>query len=122
MVGEFAVTAKAINTKGDRCKKEVNRKGAHNGTEQQDQIETDAALLRVDRESYSRSERHAVKSKGERERPTARQGLVVMLLELAFVHTMRVAAPNDPKLSDCGARRAGCGDMAGAGWAKAAGW
>ena len=30
--------------------------------------------------------------------------------------------PNDPKLSDCGARRAGCGDMAGAGWAKAAGW
>ncbi len=29
--------------------------------------------------------------------------------------------PNDPKLSDCGARRAGCGDVAGAGWAKAAG-
>jgi len=31
-------------------------------------------------------------------------------------------SPNDPKLSDGGARRAGCGDMAGAGWAKVAGW
>ncbi len=30
--------------------------------------------------------------------------------------------PNDPKLSDCGGRRAGCGKAAGAGWAKAAGW
>ena len=30
--------------------------------------------------------------------------------------------PNDPKLSDCGARRAGCGKAAGAGWAKVAGW
>ena len=30
--------------------------------------------------------------------------------------------PNDPKLSDCGARRAGCGKAAGAGWAQAAGW
>ena len=29
--------------------------------------------------------------------------------------------PNDPKLSDCGARRAGCGKAAGAGWAQAAG-
>ena len=29
---------------------------------------------------------------------------------------------NDPKLSDCGARRAGCGKAGGAGWAKAAGW
>ena len=31
--------------------------------------------------------------------------------------------PNDPKLSDCGARRAGCGRRwPGAGWAQAAGW
>ena len=37
-------------------------------------------------------------------------------------HKTRGMTPNDPKLSDCGARRAGCGDMAGAGWAKAAGW
>ena len=29
--------------------------------------------------------------------------------------------PNDPTLSDCGARRAGCGKVAGAGWAQAAG-
>ena len=34
----------------------------------------------------------------------------------------RVATPNDLKLSDCGARRAGCGKAAGVGWAKAAGW
>ena len=34
----------------------------------------------------------------------------------------RVKGPNDPKLSDCGARRAGCGKAAGAGWAQAAGW
>ena len=34
----------------------------------------------------------------------------------------RLSTPNDPKLSDCGARRAGCGKAAGAGWAQAAGW
>ena len=31
-------------------------------------------------------------------------------------------SPNDPTLSDGGARRAGCGKAAGAGWAQAAGW
>ncbi len=40
----------------------------------------------------------------------------------ACFDTRDVASPNDPKLSDCGARRAGCGKAAGAGWAKAAGW
>ena len=40
------------------------------------------------------------------------------------IRVLRGAASglNDPKLSDCGARRAGCGKVVGAGWAKAAGW
>ena len=32
------------------------------------------------------------------------------------------SSANDPKLSDCGARRAGCGKVAGAGWATVVGW
>jgi hypothetical protein len=47
-----------------------------------------------------------------------------VLVEESFAHEKRerVATPNDPKLSDCGGRRAGCGEAAGAGWAKVAGW
>ena len=37
-------------------------------------------------------------------------------------HGRRSESPNDPELSDCGGRRAGCGKATGAGWAKAAGW
>ena len=38
-----------------------------------------------------------------------------------MMRVSHVETPNDPKLSDGGARRAGCGDVAGAGWAKVAG-
>ena len=44
------------------------------------------------------------------------------VLGAAFVHGSDARTPNDPKLSDCGARRAGCGKVAGVGWAQAAGW
>ena len=50
------------------------------------------------------------------------RAFMVVGLRVGFCFEMgRGKSPNDPKLSDCGARRAGCGKAAGAGWAQAAG-
>ena len=66
--------------------------------------------------------REGLGKSGDRSAAAGSGARISEALRAASFSGKREKSPNDPKLSDCGARRAGCGKAAGAGWAQAAGW